>query len=137
MLSCFKNCATIFVYWLRYRVWFLSLEKYTSGDTYHFKHQYMNIRLEKLFLEHNLSQKDCYEIRQIYQFLPVQKRQNLLDNFETIVGNIQKINQEIFTEQEVLLGKTLTSIEQEVSQLRKQKISQSAGYELSDLKKQI
>lgn len=97
----------------------------------------MNIRLEKLFLEHHLSQKDCYEIRQIYQFLPAQKRQNLLDNFETIAGNIQKLNQEIFTEQEVLLGKTLQNIEQEISQIRKRKISQSAGYELSDLKKQI
>jgi len=97
----------------------------------------MNVHLEKLFAKYNLWYKDCYEISQIYQFLPPNKRQNLIDNFETIVGSIQNLRQEIWMEQEVLLGETLSNIEEKVSQIQKDQVVQSTGHTLSDLKKQI
>ena len=40
----------------------------------------MNTQLEKLFIQHSLSQKDRYEISQIYALLPNTKQQNLLQN---------------------------------------------------------
>jgi len=97
----------------------------------------MNIRLEKLFLENNLSQKDCYEIRQIYDFLPTKKRQNLIDNFDVIVWEITKLQKEIWFEQEVLLWKSLRNIEEKVATMRKRQISKKTEYELSGFKKQI
>jgi len=63
----------------------------------------MNIYLEKLFERYRLSEKDRYEILQIYTFLPEDKKQNLINNFETIVYKIQKIEQTLELEKEILI----------------------------------
>lgn len=97
----------------------------------------MNVHLEKLFLKHNLSYKDCYEIQQIYDFLPPNKRQNLIDNFDVIVWELLWLKKEIGFEQEMLLWETLKNIESKVSQMKKKQILQWTGNILSDLKKQI
>jgi hypothetical protein len=41
----------------------------------------MNTQLEKLLTQYNLSQKDQYDIKQIYALLPMHKQNNLLQNF--------------------------------------------------------
>lgn len=117
--------------------WFFMRQSYTGLKLQLLKYQYMNVRLEKLFLQYNLSYKDCHEISQIYQFLPDHKRQNLIDNFETIVANINNLRQKIGMEQEVLLWEALTNIEKKVSHIKKKQVLKSTADTISDLKKMI
>jgi hypothetical protein len=95
----------------------------------------MNIRLQKLFDTYNLQDKDRYEISQIYQILPPGKRQNLIDNFETIVGNITKLHQDIGLEQEILLGEALSDIESQIGIVHKKRITQETTNDLGQFKK--
>lgn len=70
----------------------------------------MNVLLEKLFLQYELSEKDRYEILQIFQILPDAKKQLLLNNFENLVQKIEKINEDIIIEQGILLDSILPEI---------------------------
>jgi len=63
----------------------------------------MNIYLETLFKKYRLSEKDRYEILQIYTFLPEEKKQNLINNFEIVVFKIQKIEKTLELEKEILI----------------------------------
>jgi len=63
----------------------------------------MNIYLETLFKKYRLSEKDRYEILQIYTFLPEEKKQNLINNFEFVVLKIQKIEKTLELEKEILI----------------------------------
>ena len=63
----------------------------------------VNTLLEKLFEKYNLSEKDKYEIRQIYDLLPPDKKQNLLNNFEVLVLRLERINKEINLERRILI----------------------------------
>lgn len=70
----------------------------------------MNTQLEKLFLQYNLSEKDQYEIKQIYALLPMQKQNNLLQNFWNIASKLIKIEEEIREEREILIGNKVEDI---------------------------
>jgi hypothetical protein len=63
----------------------------------------MNILLEQYFDKYDLSEKDRYEIRQIFQLLPLEKKQNILDNFDVLVLKIKKLQDDIKLEQEILI----------------------------------
>jgi hypothetical protein len=63
----------------------------------------MNTQLEKLFTQYNLSQKDRYEINQIYVLLPKVKQQNLLHNFAIITAKLYKIENDLQEERELLM----------------------------------
>ncbi len=71
----------------------------------------MNVLLEKLFEQYNISEKDRYEILQIFQILPDEKKQLLLTNFEKLAKSIEKISQDIIIEQEILLDSILPEIQ--------------------------
>lgn len=132
-----ENYGTIFVYIDFVCVFDFSLEKLILMEIPISNYQYMNVRLEKLFLQHHLSYKDCYEIQQIYQFLSPTKRQNLIDNFDVIVQNIQKLKHDIGLEQEVILWEAFTEIEQTVSQIQKKQIHRSTSHTIEHLKRTI
>lgn len=63
----------------------------------------MNTRLETLFEKYNFSQKDRYEINQIFLLLPDNKKQNLLNNFEILALKLFKIKEKINIEREILI----------------------------------
>ena len=70
----------------------------------------MNVFLEKLFEKYSVSEKDIYDIRQIYELLPPDKKQNLLDNFESLVIKLKKIEEEIELEREILFWDIISDI---------------------------
>lgn len=79
----------------------------------------MNVVLEKLFKEYDISPKDRYEIRQIYSFLPVYKKRNLIENFDALASFLKISHNEMIKEQELLLWKIVSNIEIEVKQIWK------------------
>jgi predicted Zn-ribbon and HTH transcriptional regulator len=63
----------------------------------------MNVLLEQFFEKYELSDKDRYEIRQIFQLLTPEKKQDVLDNFESLVFRIKKMQEDMRLEQEILI----------------------------------
>lgn len=64
---------------------------------------YMNTRLEMLFEKYNVSDKDKYEINQIFSLLPTNKQQNILKNFEVMIFRFEQIHKEINLERRILI----------------------------------
>lgn len=71
----------------------------------------MNTRLEKLFEIYNISEKDKYEINQIFWLLPTNKQQNLLSNFNAFAIRLEQINKEINLERRILIWDLFQDIE--------------------------
>ena len=94
----------------------------------------MNTQLEKLFSQYNLSEKDRYEIRQIYSLLPLHKQRNLVENFEELAIKLKKIEEEIKSEKDLLIGEEVDNIRQLILSRREQKMTKS---QISDLQKEI
>jgi len=63
----------------------------------------MNTRLEMLFNKHNVSEKDRYEINQIFWLLPTNKQQNILKNFDLMIFRFEQIHKEIDLERRILI----------------------------------
>lgn len=76
--------------------------------------------LERLFEKYNISEKDRYEISQIYHLLPLEKQGNLLLHFQDVVDKMETIQKDLQIEQGILIGQALTEIEKAI-QLVKQK----------------
>lgn len=70
----------------------------------------MFLTLEKLFEKFATKEKDRYEIRQIFELLPEEKKKNILENFEALSRRIEKIQQELQLEQDILIGSALENI---------------------------
>jgi len=71
----------------------------------------MNVLLEKLFEQYSLSEKDRYEILQMFHIMSDAKKQLLLNNFEKLSEKIKKISQDIIIEQGILLDSILPEIQ--------------------------
>ena len=63
----------------------------------------MNTRLELLFQKHNVSEKDRYEINQIFWLLPMNKQQNILKNFDIMIFRFEQIHKEVNLERRILI----------------------------------
>ncbi len=63
----------------------------------------MNTLLENLFEKHNISEKDRYEINQIFWLLPLNKQKNLLGNFDILAFRLEQIHKEIDLERRILI----------------------------------
>ena len=63
----------------------------------------MNTQLQKLFEGSNLSDKDKFEINQIFELLPPDKKQNLLNNFDILAFRIEQMQREIELERRILV----------------------------------
>lgn len=81
----------------------------------------MNTALENLFEKHRLSEKDRYEISQIFELLPPDKKQNLLNNFWVLVVRIEKIQRDMRVEQEILIWDAISKIENAINLAKKEK----------------
>ena len=79
----------------------------------------MNTKLQKLFELSNLLEKDKYEINQIFFLLPVDKQQNILDNFEILVSRLEQMHKENLVEQEILLWNLYEDLDKFVEEERK------------------
>jgi hypothetical protein len=70
----------------------------------------MNTLLDKLLKQNKVSPKNSYEICQIYSLLPPVKQKNLIDNFSVLIGKINKIEEGMKIEQNILLTQALSDI---------------------------
>jgi hypothetical protein len=50
-----------------------------------------------------LSDKDRYEIRQIFSIMPDDKKQNILNNFPRIISSLELIKEDLRETQQILL----------------------------------
>ena len=71
----------------------------------------MNTLLKTLFDKYKMSEKDQYEINQIFMIVDDEKKQKLLANFELLAQKIQKIEEEIKLEQYILLDNIVPDIQ--------------------------
>ena len=97
----------------------------------------MNIYLETLFERYRLSEKDRYEILQIYTFLPEDKKQNLINNFESVFYKIQKIEQTLELEKEILIWDSVERVRQAVMDNRKKVLDEQIKKQIDLLKKEV
>ncbi|ATU05846.1 hypothetical protein BKN14_05450 [Candidatus Gracilibacteria bacterium HOT-871] len=97
----------------------------------------MNTKLEKLFEKYNFSQKDRFEISQIFFLLTEERKQNLLKNFDEFALSINKINSDIDTEKDILIGSAVEKIKNSILEERKNKIDENIKDEINSLKDEI
>lgn len=97
----------------------------------------MNIYLHSLFEKYKLSEKDRYEISQIYWFLPIEKKQNLIQNFGLVAAKIIKIEETLELEKEILIWNSVERIKNSILENRKQKIDAHIKKEIDLLKGEI
>ena len=97
----------------------------------------MNTYLEKLFDKHNISKKNRYEINQIYNLLPVNKQQNLINNFEKLAYKLHIIEDELNKEREILVWKALDNIKDVIKLIRKEKSMEQTKWQIGFLKQKI
>jgi len=82
----------------------------------------MNKYLEKLFAKYEISEKDKYDILQIYSLLPENKKQNIINNFENLAFKIKKIEEDIQIEKEILLSSALDKVKMAINKYKKQEL---------------
>ena len=97
----------------------------------------MNTKLEKLFEKYNFSQKDRFEISQIFFLLTEERKQNLLKNFDDFAFSINKINSDIDTEKDILIWSAVEKIKNSILEERKNKIDENIKDEINSLKDEI
>lgn len=97
----------------------------------------MNEYLKTLFDKYKLSEKDRYEILQIYSFLSDDKKQNLINNFEFVALKIQKIEKTLELEKEILIWNSVERVRNSILEKRKQKIDEQIKKEIDLLKGEI
>ena len=97
----------------------------------------MNTKLEKLFEKYNFSQKDRFEISQIFFLLTEERKQNLLKNFDEFALSINKINSDIDTEKDILIWSAVEKIKNSILEERKNKIGENIKDEINSLKDKI
>lgn len=93
----------------------------------------MNTQLEKLFIQYSISEKDRYEINQIYDLLPNTKQEKVLQNFPILAAKFHKIEEDLREERELLIGSKVEEIRNKILQNRKMKIQ----HKIEKLKKEI
>ena len=79
----------------------------------------MFLTLEKLFEKFSTSEKDRYEMRQIFELLPEKKKKNILANFEVLSLRIQKIQRDLQLEQEILIWSAIERIREAIARAKK------------------
>ena len=94
----------------------------------------MSAVLEKLFEKYNLTEKDRYEIKQIYSFLNPQKKIHMVENFESIVKHIGRLKKDLFDEQQILFDNTLHTIEQKIKIAKEHQVKSTTQSEILALR---
>gem|GEM_PF-6358690 len=89
---------------------------YTSMD------KSINVAFEDMLKSCSLSDKDCYEIRQIFYMLSRQKQQNIINNFNIMVDRINKFKEDIEEQQKILLESAASKLDDIVLQTQRENI---------------
>lgn len=97
----------------------------------------MKTYIELLFEKYNISEKNKYEILQIYNLLPDRKKQNLINNFERLSVEMKNIEESINLEREILIGWAVERIRNSIFENRKQKVDQKIKEEMNLLQEKI
>lgn len=83
----------------------------------------MNTFLQELFEKYEISDKDRHNILQMYNILSDDKKQNILNNFETLVYKIKKIEEDIKTEKEIILWDALDIVRNAIRKYRVEELN--------------
>jgi hypothetical protein len=82
----------------------------------------INIAFEDMLKTCGLSDKDRYEIRQIFYMLSPKKQQNIINNFNIMVDRINKFKEDIEEQQKILLETAASKLDDIVLQTQKENI---------------
>ncbi len=97
----------------------------------------MNTMLEKLLWNNSLQEKDKYEIRQIFNIVSDEKKQNILKNFDQMIISIIKIKKDLIVEQEILLWRAISNIENTLKNARSSWIKNATSRSIWNLKERM
>ena len=97
----------------------------------------MNTQLEKLLDKYKFSDKDRFEIRQIFFLLTEHRKKTFLNNFSDFALTVQKINSDIEIEKEILIWDAVERIIQSILKERKEKIDFMTKKDIKSLKNKI
>ena len=97
----------------------------------------MNIQLKTLFEKYAVSAKNRHEVTQIFNLLSDTKKQNLINNFEKFSININKIEESINIEKDILIGWAVERIRNSILDKRNQRINLKIEEEMNLLKGKI
>lgn len=97
----------------------------------------INTLLEEYLKNPILSDKDRYEIRQIFNVVDDEKKKNILKNFPRIIESITWIKQELKETQEILLWRAISNIEKAIEKSKKAWIRWATSSSIWDLKNTI
>lgn len=86
---------------------------------------------------HNFSQKDRYDFLQIYNLLPSHKKVKVVEHFDTIVAQLDILRNDLYREQEILFGESLSNIEETLSQIGKNRVVNESKSNIDLLKKTL
>lgn len=96
----------------------------------------MNTYLIKLFDKYNISERNRYEILQIYSLLPDDKKQNLINNFAGLAGNLNKIEQDVEIQRKIILWDPVEKLKEIILENR-EKRAIALKKEMEELKKEL
>lgn len=94
----------------------------------------MDIKLEQLFEEYQLSKKERYEFMQIYRLLSPLKKVKALENFAQFVESNEQLKKSLALEQELLFWECLESIEEKLYKIQKNSLELETYEEIQKLK---
>jgi hypothetical protein len=97
----------------------------------------MNTQLNKLFVQYSLSEKDQYEIKQIFALLPTYKQNHLLQNFWNLASRLIQIEEEIREEREILVWSAIANIEDTIELVKKELMGSNNQQRLDSLKNEL
>lgn len=97
----------------------------------------MNTRLQSLFDKYNVWEKNRYEISQFFLLLDERKRKNLLDNFEILAYRLEKIEQDIKEEREILIWKSVDRVKNYILEKRKKVLDSDAKSDIDLLRGEL
>lgn len=97
----------------------------------------MNIILEEYLKNPILSDKDRYEIRQIFNVVDDEKKQNILKNFPKMLESIKALKEDLIQSQEILLWRAISNIERSIKQAKSSWIIWWTSSSISSLKNTI
>lgn len=91
----------------------------------------MNTQLEMLFEKYNISEKNRYEINQFFFLLPSHKKRNLLNNFETLAFKLNKIEEDLKIQREILVPDLLSKIKSVMEKVELQELKNQIKNDIS------
>lgn len=97
----------------------------------------MNTNLEILLQKYKFSEKDTYEIKQLFNLLSDQKKQNLLNNFSNLAFKLKKIDEDIEIEKNLLIWEAVERIKNNILANRKKRMDYDVKKEINSLKGEI